>query len=340
MLKSTCKYIIVFVFMTSSILQAQNDTIRLKNNDVIVGEVKSFRTGVLTFKTSYSEEDFKIDFNDVIGLNVQRKYHVILTNGRRRLGFIKTDTSGMIIITLEDGSVEQFNLDEVTALLEFENKFWKRFNGGIDLSYNFTKANNNSQLTVGGQFEYINRKVFFEGSVNVLNSIQDDTDRVKRTEGSSGLKRILHKKWYLLGEFSYLKNTEQALDGRFTPNIGVGKFLVSTNKLYLGVSIGYAYIFENYVEPSLDKTSSEITIYGDFNMFDFDDIDIKSKIKFYPSLTEKGRIRTDYDLTVKYDLLLDFYIKTEFSLNYDNQPAIEGNEFDYIFIIGFGWEFD
>jgi hypothetical protein len=75
-------------------------------------------------------------------------------------------------------------------------------------------------------------------------------------------------------------------------------------------------------------------------MFDFNDFDLNTGIKFYPSLSEKGRIRTDYDLTLKYDLPLDFYVKLGFTLNFDNQPAIEGNDFDYIFTSGFGWEFD
>ncbi len=154
------------------------------------------------------------------------------------------------------------------------------------------------------------------------------------------LIRILPRKWYLLGEVSFLANTEQALDSRISPSIGLGKFLISTNKLYLGLSLGYAYNIENYVDASLDKTSSEIFLFSEFNMFDYEDIDLKTGIKLYPSLSENGRFRTDFDLTLKYDLLLDFYIKLGFALNFDNQPAIEGNDFDYIFNTGLGLKFD
>lgn len=76
------------------------------------------------------------------------------------------------------------------------------------------------------------------------------------------------------------------------------------------------------------------------NIYDVEDFDLNTDLKFYPSLSEKGRIRTDYNLTLKYDLPLDFYIKLGFSLNYDNKPAISGNEVDYIFTSGFGWEFN
>jgi putative salt-induced outer membrane protein YdiY len=142
---------------------------------------------------------------------------------------------------------------------------------------------------------------------------------------------------YLLGDVSYLSNTEQALTGRITPSVGFGRFLISSNKLYLGLSLGFTYNIENYVDTSLNKTSGEVVLSADFNMFDFEDITLTSGIDFYASLSEKGRLRSDYDLTLKYDLPFDFYIKLGFTLNYDNQPAIAGNDFDYIFNSGFGW---
>jgi len=44
-------------------------------------------------------------------------------------------------------------------------------------------------------------------------------------------------------------------------------------------------------------------------MFDFNDFELKTGIKVYLSLSEKGRVRSDYDITIKYDLMFDFYIK-------------------------------
>jgi hypothetical protein len=43
-------------------------------------------------------------------------------------------------------------------------------------------------------------------------------------------------------------------------------------------------------------------------------------------------------LDIKYDLPLDFYIRNGLSLNFDNQPAVLGNELDYVWNLGFGWE--
>ena len=319
---------------------AQNDTIHLVNNEFLVGEVKSFDRGVLTIETSYSDKDFKVEFNKVRGLFIQRKCNIILTEGRRRFGNIRTDTRGMVMITLEDGTIEHFKLEEVIALQEIHEKFWNRFTVALDFGFILTKANNSTQFTIGGQFDYTDEKWLFEGNINLLNSVQDDVDRIERTDAKLQLIRLLSKKYYLLGDVSFLSNTEQALDGRISPSIGVGKFLISTNKLYLGVNLGFAYTIENYTDASLNKTSSEAVIGLSYNMYDFKDLDLNTGVKFYPSLSENGRIRTDYDLILKYDLPLDFYIKLSFTLNFDNQPVVEGSSLDYIFTSGFGWEFN
>lgn len=105
--------------------------------------------------------------------------------------------------------------------------------------------------------------------------------------------------------------------------------------MYLGLSTGYNYNVERFVDGSLDKSSSELFFGTNFSMFDFE-----TGIKVFPSLSESKRWRIDYDLNVKYDLPLDFYVKLGFTLNYDNQVAADGNEVDYIINSGIGWEFN
>ena len=333
-------YFSVFILLISAIANAQNDTIRLRNSEVLMGEVKSFSRGIIIIETHYSDKDFRVEFNKVKGISIQRKCIILLTEGRRRFGNIKTDSKGMVKIISIDHTVEYFKIDEIIAFEEVNDKFWNRFNGSIDIGFNFTKANNDSQFTIGGAINYIDEIWLLKGEINVLNSNQENAEKTKRTDASLELIRILKRKWYLFGDVSFLSNTEQALDSRINPNLGAGRFMISTNKLYLGLSLGFAYNIENYVDSSLDKTSTEAFISTSFNMFDYTDVSLTTGLKFFVSLSEKGRVRSDYDITLKYDLPLDFYIKMGYTLNYDNQPAIEGNDFDYIFTSGFGWEFD
>lgn len=336
------KYVVVFFILVIEMVHSQNDTIRLKDSNIrmMVGEVKSISTGVLTIETNYSDSDFKIELDKVIGLNMQRKCLIILTDNRRRFGNIKTDASGLLEITLNNGEIQRFKLEEVIALKEVDANFWSRFIGSIDFGYNKTKANNNTQFTIGGSLNYTDNLWLFKGNFGLLNSTRDDVDNTERTNADIELIRILSRKWYLLGNASFLSNTEQALEGRISPSLGAGRFLITTSKLYLGLTLGVSYNIENYVDASLNKTSFEAVTSVNFNMFDFEDIDLTANLQFYPSLSESRRIRTDFDIALKYDLPWDLYIKLSYTLNFDNQPATGGSDTDYIFTTGFGWDFD
>ena len=338
--KCLYKYLFAFFLVFSLTIEAQNDTIRLKDNTSLTGEIKSLSTGILTMETAFSDKDFKIEFNKVEEIIISRKCIISLTNSRRYYSNIKSETPGTFTLFFEDGTSTQFKMDEMTGLIEVNEKFWKRLKFGLDLGYNFTKANINAQFTISSNFNFVGEKWLLKGYINVLNSSQDSVKNVKRTDAMIEAIRPLQNKWYMLSDVSFLSNTEQALKGRVSPSLGLGRFIKSTNKLYFGLSLGATYNIENYEDATLNKTSSEAFLSSSFNMYDFKDFDLKTGIKFYAGLSEKGRIRSDYDITIKYDLPWDFYIKTEFTLNYDNQPAVSGTELDYIFTSGFGYKFD
>ncbi|WP_162182469.1 DUF481 domain-containing protein [Lacinutrix jangbogonensis] len=337
--KSSLLILIFSVFISFSV-NAQNDTITLKSGDILAGEIKLISEGVLAIETAYSDTDFKIEFNKVNKLVIQRKCLIILTKARRRFGFIKSNAKQKITITLDNNLQEEYAISEIISLQEVRENFIQRFTGAIDLSYNFAKANKTNQFSVTGKLNYNSELWRFEANISSLKTNQENAELTRRTEANIELVRLLRKKLYFIIEIPFLSNTEQAIDSRISPSFGVGKFVISTNKLYLGLSSGFTLNIENYTDATLDKSSSEVFITSTFNIYDLKDFDFKTDIKFYPSISERGRIRTDYNLSLKYNLPLDFYIKLGFSLNYDNKPAFSGSEVDYIFTSGFGWSFN
>jgi len=337
---STSSLLLLCGVLSGISTNAQNDTISLKNGDQLAGEIKLISQGILTIETDYSDKDFKIEFNKVSELVIERRCLVIFTNDRRRFGYVKSNTKEKITVFQDNDVQEEFDISELILLQEVEDKFIQRFSGEIDLSYNFAKANKTDQLAVSGKLDYNSELWLIKAYVNSLNSNQGDADKTRRTEANLRLVRLLKNKLYLISEIPFLSNTEQALDARISPSIGIGKFLVSTNKLYLGLSAGFTLNVENYSDATPNKNSTEGFVSSTLNIYDVEDFDLETDIKFYPSISEGGRFRTDYNLSLKYDLPLDFYIKLGFALNYDNKPAISGTDVDYIFTSGLGWEFN
>lgn len=334
------RLVLVSFLLIAALSHAQRDTLIFRNKDIAVGEVKDLGAGVLTLKTMYSDKDFKIEFNKVDELIIQRRSLIILTRGRRRYGHIRTYEPRKVRITLVNGEVEEYRLSEVVALQEVRDKFWGRFKGNIDAGFNIAKANNNSQLTISAALSYNDNKWISNFTMELLNSTQTNTQPIQRSDVQIELLRILRSGWYLFGDLAYLSNTEQALKYRYTPSLGVGKLLVNTSKLNFGVLGGLTYNTESFTDDSPGRNSVELLFGSSFHMFDFKDFSLKTGIKFYPSLSEQGRLRSDFDFNLKYDLPLDFYVKLGFNFNYDNQSASTGSDFDYVFTSGFGWKFN
>lgn len=317
---------------------SQKDSITLKNNDVLVGEVKTLLNGVLTMKTSYSDKDFKIEYKEVTEIYLNQTFLILLTNGGHYLGTAKTTKPEIIKIKDNNGLTFETNIESLSQLKESGEKFWSRFKGNIDLGFNLTKANNAVQFNVNSNLNYVGKKWNFNASYSNTINDQDIVDKTKRVEWDLDAQRFLFKDYFGIAQVSFLSNTEQELKGRTTGLLDLGKYLVNSHRLYLGIMTGFNYNNETYFDSTLDKNSGEINLGVNFNMFEFGDFNMNTDIIGYYGLTEQGRFRFDYSITLKYDMPWDFYIKFDFSLNYDNQPAAIGNEFDYVFNSGFGWE--
>ena len=332
------KHFVIFLISLLPLLTySQNDSIWTKNNALLVGELKTLSKSVLTLKTSYSDKDFKIDFNEVTKLSTQNLYVINLTDGSRYTGQLKYNSSGKLLIVYANNILRELTIENIIGLSEIDEKFWKRFTGALDVGFNLAKTNNNKQLTFAGNLKYTSDRWNTKFAFNVLYSDQDNVDKIERKEISLSGQRFIEK-WFLSVDVAYLSSTELGIKNRINPGFGLGRNIVTTNKLYWLAGVGINYNIEEYFDASLNKESTELRLLTQFEMYNYEDLSLFTKVLGYPSLSEKGRFRLDYNLVLKYDLPLDFYIKAEFTLNYDNQPAIEGNYSDYVFSSGIGWE--
>ena len=208
----------------------------------------------------------------------------------------------------------------------------------MDIGSNFTKANNNRQYSFAGKISYLSNNWQHKTEYNLLKSSQDNTENIEHIDWLIDTKRFIKNQWYLNANTSFLSNTEQGIKGRLTPSLSAGKYFFKTNKLYLLGGMGLTYNYEKYYDNTLDKNSTELLLGTQFNMFNFKNIDFYTNLTCYKSLSEKGRLRSDINLNLKFDLPYDFYLKTGIQMNYDNRPAIVGAVLDYVFTSGFGWE--
>ena len=322
---------------------AAQDTLYLPDNTTVYGEIKGMSGGSLTIETSYSDSDFTINWLDIVGLKTSTRFLVLLSNNDRVTGYLQSNGQN-ITITSNEGAVVASNFEEIVELQGLDNSFWSRVSASVDLAFNFTKANTlrqyNARTNVGYRADRWNAAFKYDA----LNSTQENVDDIKRRETGLTFQYYPQKKWFLYGNLTWFSNTEQAINQRFAAKIGAGRSIIQNNRARWGVVVGVQPLQESFTNGVADNSSTELFLGTEWNLFDIGDLSFLGSAFAYPSLTEEdpltgtGRFRTDISFDVKYDLPLDFYIKTGLTLNYDNLPAVEGNTTDYVWNLGFGWE--
>lgn len=347
--------LLLFVFSISVVGFGQTDSLVFKNKDVIVGEIKSMDRGVITIETDYSDKDFKAKWEDLIGIISKTNYLITLTDGRRFNGKIKSVSDSeiqinyytpesLIRIKKKELSKETEGteflvvpLTDVVYLNALDEGFWSRLSASIDLGWSLTKANNLRTFNLRSGLGYLADRWKVNSSFNNLRSNQDIVEPTKRTDANLSFVFFLPKDFFWLYDLTFLSNTEQLIKSRVGNKTGIGKYLVHTNKSYFGFQVGANLNNEQYFDDAPGRRSGEAFIGTELSLYDIGDLSLLSNITAYPSLSEKGRFRTDFKLDVKYEFLEDFYVNLGTTINYDNRPVEGATSLDYIFQTTIGW---
>lgn len=321
-----------------SLLQAQHDTVTFRNGDIIVGEIKSMEKGVLQIETNYSDSDFKIEWLEVQQVRSDVIFLISTSSGNRYSGKIHSTDNRSVLVTSYDTLDHTLKKEEIVYLKSLESGFWSQLSASIDFGFNYTKANNLTQLSMRSKVGYFAEKWSAGVTYDEVNSTQDDVDPTNRTEGIATFRYLLPRDWYTLASVSFLSNTEQKLDLRTTGKLGMGKFIINTNRKYWGFNAGASFNNEKFSTEETANNSLEAFLGTELNLYDIGDLSLLAGATAYPSITEKGRWRGEFKFDAKYDLPLDFYIRAGISLNYDNMPAVDASETDYVLQTSIGWE--
>lgn len=324
-------------------LRAQIDSLVMHTGEVLVGEVKDLKQGIITIETEYSDSDFKVEWDKVKYIHTERKYIISMSNGDRYNGSMKSSAErGKVVIKdIKIGNVT-VDLINLVYLKSVDDDFLSRLSLMLSVGYSLTKANESQQISARINAGYLSNKIAVDMYFNAVRSIQtpdSTTIRTERTEGGLGFRFFIYKDWFALVGSDLLQSTEQKLSLRALTKGGMGNYMVNTNRMYFVLAGGAAWNYEDYSDPTIsDRNSAEAFAFVEYNIFDIGDLDLKTSLIGYPSLTESGRFRSDFSFDLKYEFPLDFFINLGFTLNYDNKPVEGASETDYVLQTTFGWE--
>ena len=341
-MKSTLKYRLVLTILLFGILgySQKTDKVYLNNGDVITGEIKQLDFGKLKFSTNHASTIF-IDWNDIRTFKTDKFLDIGFEDGSRIFGSIDSSSdSGQVVIQEMLGSSKVMFMT-IVEMTPIKNTFWSRIDGVIEVGGSYTKASDIIQLNGKFNAEYRGKNSLVGYRTSFMATEQTDNSNQK-SDLSLYYTRFIGGNWYLKTDLNGSRNTELGLNWRVLYGGSVGHAFIKKVYSRFEGGIGVYYNGENSIDTNTIVSSVESAFSLSFRKLKYEtpEVDIYTQLTVYPSLTETGRVRVQYDLQTKFEIVKDFYIGADYYLSYDNKPISEtGSTLDYGIIGKVGYSF-
>jgi hypothetical protein len=318
---------------------ADTGLVHLKNGDRIAGEVKNMRLGKLELNTT-SMGTIYVEWDKVVGLTAPEIFEIERTDGARFYGSLAPAGPGQLGVVLADNA-ENLEIPAVVRIRRLKEHFWDRLDGSISVGASFTQSSGIGQGSV--DWSVTTRRPSFEFGTKFDTTITVQPDEPDETVAalSGSYTRLLRSRWRLPFTGMLERNTDLGLELRSSFSGGVGRYLVQTNRSFLGAMGG---LLVNQEEPvSGEATQNVEAVLGvsySFYTYDTPKTNLSAELVMYPSFTVSGRIRTEFDFSLRREIIADFTVGVTAYDSYDSKPP-EGSssKHDIGATLNVGWVF-
>lgn len=302
----------------------KNDTIFLFNGDKITGEIKSLDFGKLEFSTD-DIGTIHIEWDKISTIHGDKNFEIKYANGMRRFGGLAVSSIPGTAYLVSTGDKNLVKMKDIVEVFPIKETVWSRIEGKIEVGVNYNKANEIFQFSTDFNADYRGKK--YSSGIRSSNIYTDQPGRpqTQKSDFNVYIAKYIKNNWYADASSSIERNSELGLDYRILTGIAFGHDLLRGVRNRLSYQIGTYFNQEKGLDTTFTTSSAEGALSVAFQKLKFDSpkLDIYSKATYYPSLTEAGRNRFQYDINTEFEIVSDFYIGIKFYYTYDSQPRNE-----------------
>ncbi len=323
-------------------LAEKTDVVELANGDHITCEIQELQQGQLQVKTDYMRT-VTIDWRQVTRVTSGQYFEVELETGRKFYGTLgDSGEDGVLEVNLLDRQ-ELLDFQSVVSIIPIEQNFIKRIKGtSLSLGIEAYKAQSERKLTLGLGFRYRDRKWFVNGNADYYNSSRKNSSRTTRTDINLTGVRYFGRRWGYVSFGKLQQNEEQSLKLRTVLGAGAARAPVQTTHLFILMGAGLAYTNEQYGQSTGERNNLELFLNTNLTRLIFrqPESSIVTSLMVFPSLTNLGRVRVEFNAAIRHELFSNFYIEFSAFDNYDSDPPTEDAiKNDWGLVTSFGYTF-
>jgi Protein of unknown function, DUF481 len=336
---AACRAVAALLLAAPALAQ-KTDVVVLQNGDRVTGEIKYYDEGRLALDTSHSGW-IKLKWSLIVSITSDKLFDVETIDGVHHYGVLSpTEPVGGLTIGSGDDAITVSFFD-VFDLAPVYRTFWRRWEGSLDLGFNYTQSSNLTQFNLNAQSTYRMRDWQLSASLTSFFSRQNDVTGAER--GSLGLRydRYLPKQWLAEAGMGLERNIELGLKLRALAGVAVGRNVIQTNQAQLTPFVGVVGNREQPVEG--EATYNVEGLVGcrySYFMYDFPKVTIGAQADVYPSFTVGGRVRLEASASAKREIISDFYLAISIFDSFDSKDPTSGqSRNDWGPTVSLGWQF-
>jgi hypothetical protein len=320
---------------------ADTDVVVFRNGDKLTGEVKSLERGKMRFDHDATGV-ISIEWDDVAFLSSDQNIQAETTSGTRYFGNLSmSEDQDEIIVDTRRGPIV-LQRERVVKMNPIDQETWRDIDIDLSVGYNFQNANSVKQFNVGLSASQRTRTRIMSASFSSVLSDSADSDTSERQNLGFNFTRLRANRWLNTGNLTFDRNDELNLNLRTSLGGGIGRIMRQTDHSFVVLEGGLKVTNENLVNEPEDVLSLES--YGqmawDWYRFDTPELDLSTSVEIIPSITEWGRIRSEIDVALKWEIVNDLKWQIEVYDSFDNRPQTEGaSNNDYGIITSLAYDF-
>jgi putative salt-induced outer membrane protein YdiY len=304
----------------------KTDIVMLGNGDRVTCEILGLEYGQLQVKTS-AMGTINIKWEEIASVQSKFVFDVEVLNGVHHYGTIAppNDNKKGMIVKSDGGDVELY-LAHVTRIAEIDSTFWKRIHGSMSIGYDFTQSTDVSTASAGLNATYRAETFAMSLDINLQQTKSPDAGTLDRDQISFAYQWLRPNRNFWVGLASLERNEELGIDGRLTLGGGLGRYLRQTSYSEFAAYAGLGVTQEWVTGDENSQQSVEGILGATWHVFRLvgNETSLSTSATVFPSITESGRYRGKFDVTLRKDLISDLTLDISAYYDYDNKPPDQG----------------
>lgn len=318
-------FLSLFVFQNKAIAQ-KTDTIYHINGNVLTGDFKNLKYGVVTWKMdgmgTISYEEVKI--NTLIS---EKLFEIKMKDDHIYFGSFAASETNRTVYIVMGNEKKLINVEDILEVYPIKRNFWTRTSGDFSLGLNYSKGSNVTTFSFSGYIDNRKKISYFKINWDSNNTFQKDTVSSTKSDITFAWQRLFNKGWSTQTALMASQNLELGTKLRWELDLmGIKDIAYNNwNRLYFGTGLSAIRETPYGNIDSQEDLSAIFQVVWKVYKYTSPKIWVDANISYLPYLTD-NRSRTVFNLNPQISVLSDnFKVGFNFYYNYDTNPSENAN---------------